>query len=126
SQVRMRKAHVHRASFNPLNHIKQGTHMSLSAKLGTGCNIQASGNPHSVRPAHSIAKRTALLLLLLALSTLVGCKTPQIYHSADSVVAGPGTNFHTAFIEFDDQGELWEPQQIKNAVQAIKTNNPVF
>src|SRR2546429_3388266 len=67
-----------------------------------------------------------LILLLLTLIPFAGCKTPQVYHATDSVVAGPGTNFHTAFIEFDDQGELWEPDQIKNAVQAIRTNNPVF
>jgi len=78
------------------------------------------------KPGMRTNETKILILLMLGLVAVVGCKTEQVYHASDSVVAGPGTNFHTAFIEFDDQGELWEPHQIEKAVHAIKTNQPVF
>ena len=71
-------------------------------------------------------RKIAAAYCLIAVTAMVGCKGPRLYHSPDSVVPGPGTNFHTAFIEFDDQGDLWEPGQISNAVQVIRSNNPVF
>jgi len=67
-----------------------------------------------------------LAVLLIAFCLVGGCKAPRVYHANPSVITDPQTNFYTAFIEFDDQGELWEPAQISNAVNVIRSNDPIF
>src|ERR1051325_10198175 len=64
---------------------------------------------------------SALLLLLSA-----GCKGVHVYHPQESVIHDAQTNFYTAFIEFDDQGELLRPAQIANATKMIQSSDPVF
>jgi len=42
------------------------------------------------------------------------------------VFTPPERNFHVAFVEFDEHGELWEPGQVGRAVKLIEGNQPVF
>src|SRR4051812_44977094 len=69
---------------------------------------------------------SVLFAAVLGVVLLAGCRGVQVYHSTDSVIHDAKTNFYTAFIELDDQGELLRPGQITNATAAIKAADPVF
>src|SRR5688572_6332937 len=56
----------------------------------------------------------AMTLLLLAAG---GCTRPQLYRP-DSIVHRE--NYDVAFVEFDDQGELWSPAQVVAAHRLIQ------
>ncbi len=74
------------------------------------------------QPRYTVSTRTflsvfVLLTLFLALS---GCVQPRLYRP-DNIQ--PEKDYTLAFIEFDDQGELWSPSQMTRTTELIKRAN---
>ena len=69
-------------------------------------------------------KQTRRFRLIAALSILLpgllGC-TANKMHRPVSVQEEP--DFTLAFVEFDDQGEMWDPTQLSRAVKVIEELN---
>jgi pimeloyl-ACP methyl ester carboxylesterase len=61
-----------------------------------------------------------LLLISVFLATLAACVPHRMYRAV-SVEEAPG--FHLAFVEFDDQGEMWSPVQLSRALALIEDAN---
>jgi pimeloyl-ACP methyl ester carboxylesterase len=61
-------------------------------------------------------KRTAILLLCWLLPAGTACVPNRMYRS-DNIQ--PETEYTLAYIEFDDQGELWDPSQVSRALDLI-------
>ena len=64
-----------------------------------------------------VAAHLPWAILLLALLAAAGCTRPRLYRP-DSVVHRDG--YDVAFVEFDDQGELWSPAQVVAADRLIR------
>lgn len=74
------------------------------------------------QPRYSGATRTFLsVIVLLALFlVLSGCVHQRLYRPVN---IQPEEGYTLAFIEFDDQGELWSPSQMFRTTELIKRNN---
>lgn len=70
--------------------------------------------------------RYVLPLIVAAACLTVGCRSSRLYHEKQSVYPSSRTNFYSAFIEFDEHGELWLPQQLDWAIAHITNSQPVF
>ena len=60
------------------------------------------------------------LLMGSVLATLPGCVANRMFR-VDSIDTSP--LYSLAFIEFDDQGELWSPAQVSRALDVIQAAN---
>jgi pimeloyl-ACP methyl ester carboxylesterase len=60
------------------------------------------------------------LLLLPVLLATSGCVQPRLYRP---VTVQPEEGYTLAFIEFDDQGELWSPSQMFRTTELLKRAN---
>ena len=74
------------------------------------------------QPRYTSSTRTLLsVFVLLALFVaLSGCVQPRLYRP-DNIQSE--TDYTLAFIEFDDQGELWSPSQMFRTTELIKRAN---
>ncbi|MEE9562881.1 MAG: hypothetical protein V3W50_07415, partial [Thermoanaerobaculia bacterium] len=69
-------------------------------------------------------KQTRRYRLVVVLSVLLpaflGCTPSKMYRPV-SVQEDP--DYTLAFVEFDDQGEMWDPAQLSRAVKVIEQGN---
>ena len=61
-----------------------------------------------------------VVALSILLPALLGCTPSKMYRPV-SVQEDP--DYTLAFVEFDDQGEMWDPAQLSRAVQVIEQGN---
>jgi pimeloyl-ACP methyl ester carboxylesterase len=61
-----------------------------------------------------------LAVLLALVAALSGCIKPRLHRPENLEV---GDDYTVAYIEFDDQGEPWDPTQLERAIQTIERAN---
>ena len=58
--------------------------------------------------------------LLVGVAALPGCVKPSYHRPANLEV---GEDYTVAYIEFDDQGEPWDPTQLERTIELIEKAN---
>ena len=86
--------------------------------------------------AATLRRRARIFFLCAASLILSGCAANQPYHAGEApseTVVTPATAktapdiYRLAFIEFDEQGDFWDREQLRKTVQAIRfTGRPVL
>ena len=86
--------------------------------------------------AATLRRRASIIFLCAASLILSGCAANQPYHAGEApseTVVTPATAktapdiYRLAFIEFDEQGDFWDREQLRKTVQAIRfTGRPVL
>jgi hypothetical protein len=71
-------------------------------------------------PAKRLSAWTRLAVLMALMVALPCCIKPQ-HHRPENIELADG--FAVAYIEFDDQGEPWDPSQLERTIQKIERAN---